>query len=855
MEEQKGKRLAQVAKEFNVSPETIFEFLDELGEKVEQSPDTRLGENLVGLVAERLKARTQRDDGDAFSKSEHKKIKSPSGDADINDKKNKERLSSYDAFKSGGGGSFRIARHIVERLFHDFEKDELSLYVRFNETTRELTLSSETFAGGIRKYIRPSKSYPNFFTLGQAGLARLDNKVGFPVELTILTPDMENRKFWLYAPGENAHKWEEFYSDGIMALGWGELGDLRQYGDKEEIAEAVRKHYGGTGSKMNSALANYEFVHSMKVGDVIIAKQGKRSYIGYGVVTSDYYYSDIPDFGSQRKVDWIEKGNWTETEHDIVAKTLTDISKFPDYVSRLTELMGIDAEDNQVSTLPKNERVSLSTDEAVDALADALNRAPFAEAIFKYVQLLWKKSAQNDAYTILLNGKWGSGKSSILNMLKELLVYGSFGKSKAEKRSKNGDWLVVDYNAWQNQHIQVPWWVFMDTIFRQTTASLSWRTRWWANLRERLWRLSVSTHMFWYLIGALVLFAVSRFGIVDILDAFDIPTVDEEGNLLRNTEIIKGISTTLGTISGIALLFKAAFSSLLPGSEKAAQHFKENARDPMKLVKQHYQKVVGYTGKRVAVFIDDIDRCHPKVVVELLEGIQTLFKSEKVLYVIAGDAQWVKKSFEIEYQDFNELHQGLDGQTMLGHVFVQKTLQQVINLPQITEEEKKAYWEFVLTGRKPSDLSANPDLEKKAKQANTEQEKADVLRGASEDEKPKVRQILALNKLSEDSLKDIEHELLKFYDLLEPNPRSMKRLVNDIALERTSHELSGLSNQIDKESHMCWAIFRNRFPIEAHEILVDFNKMNSHRKGKDEDMKKILDRIKDDDLKRLISLT
>ena len=41
-------------------------------------------------------------------------------------------------------------------------------------------------------------------------------------------------KYWIYAPGDGACKWEEFYEDKIMAIGWGDFGDLRQFTDKDK---------------------------------------------------------------------------------------------------------------------------------------------------------------------------------------------------------------------------------------------------------------------------------------------------------------------------------------------------------------------------------------------------------------------------------------------------------------------------------------------------------------------------------------------------------------------------------------------------------------------------------------------
>ncbi len=92
----------------------------------------------------------------------------------------------------------------------------------------------------------------------------------------------------------------------------------------------------------NDSLANYEFLKAIKVGDVIIPSGGIMTYLGYGLVDSDYIFDDSqPEYKSIRRVKWIKKGEWTEDQHPIVLKTLTDISKFPDYVERLKILLGL----------------------------------------------------------------------------------------------------------------------------------------------------------------------------------------------------------------------------------------------------------------------------------------------------------------------------------------------------------------------------------------------------------------------------------------------------------------------------------------------------------------------------------
>ena len=152
-----------------------------------------------------------------------------------------------------------------------------------------------------------------------------------------------SKKYWLYAPGENASKWDEFYELGIMGLGWDELGDLNNYANKEEIAKRLRELESTTSSKKNDATANDDFKNGISIGDVIIAKKGRKEYLGYGIVSSDYYYDASRDsFQKMRKVNWMKKGVWTETAHPTVIKTLTDITSYTDYVNRLKKLIGID---------------------------------------------------------------------------------------------------------------------------------------------------------------------------------------------------------------------------------------------------------------------------------------------------------------------------------------------------------------------------------------------------------------------------------------------------------------------------------------------------------------------------------
>ncbi len=180
--------------------------------------------------------------------------------------------------------------------------------------------------------------------VGNQGTNFLSNQEEFEIILQ-MAENKTNRKYWLFAPGENAGKWDEFYDLGIMGLGWDDLGDLNKLGDLNDITKAIQETYKTDSKSYNNALANFEFRDVVKDGDIIIVKKGRKEYLGYGIVTSAYYYDNKRDnYQKCRKVDWKKKGDWEESNNPIVLKTLTDITKYPDYVNRLINLIGIEQE-------------------------------------------------------------------------------------------------------------------------------------------------------------------------------------------------------------------------------------------------------------------------------------------------------------------------------------------------------------------------------------------------------------------------------------------------------------------------------------------------------------------------------
>ena len=145
------------------------------------------------------------------------------------------------------------------------------------------------------------------------GLYDLDNVIGARAREIAQIEKIRDRDtvtYWLYAPGEQASFWDEYYQEGIMGLGWNKIGDLKEYNKQEDLIVPLKTNYGDESSQVQNANMLYSFANDMKPGDVIFAKKGRSLIVGRGVVTSDYYYDDSRENHPHlRKVNWQVKGD------------------------------------------------------------------------------------------------------------------------------------------------------------------------------------------------------------------------------------------------------------------------------------------------------------------------------------------------------------------------------------------------------------------------------------------------------------------------------------------------------------------------------------------------------------------
>ena len=155
---------------------------------------------------------------------------------------------------------------------------------------------------------------------------------------------------WMYTIFDD-NSWIECQQKEIMVLGMDDIGDYSQYASKEALRQELINVYDSSTSRKNQALMAWNFANNISVNDVIYAKRS-NTLVGKGIVTGDYVFDDLrQEYKSIRSVKWLQVGEW-EHPGNAVAKRLTDITPFTDYIEKLTAIFAPDELDD-VDTQPE----------------------------------------------------------------------------------------------------------------------------------------------------------------------------------------------------------------------------------------------------------------------------------------------------------------------------------------------------------------------------------------------------------------------------------------------------------------------------------------------------------------------
>ncbi len=228
----------------------------------------------------------------------------------------------------------------------------------------------------------------------------------------------------------------------------------------------------------------------------------------------------------------------------------------------------------------------------------------------------------------------------------------------------------------------------------------------------------------------------------------------------------------------------------------------------------------------LVVFVDDLDRCSPGTVVQVIEAINVFLAGDfaNVIFVIAMEPQMVAAHVEAAYADLveklRESTTGTADAVGLGWRFLEKFIQLPLTLPIMEEDQTKVFFRSLFAGTAAEPGPAEPAAAVVTGSPPVSGSLRDALQmpgtvgaPATPEGKEEVRRLVE-RQLSADN-PEVQAVIAYGARMLNPNPREIKRFVNVFrffAMIHTERRLLHLGTPVSLEALGKLAVLATRWP-------------------------------------------
>jgi hypothetical protein len=377
---------------------------------------------------------------------------------------------------------------------------------------------------------------------------------------------------------------------------------------------------------------------------------------------------------------------------------------------------------------------------------------------------------------------WGGGKSSLMCQLRDVLEAGG-----------RRDWIPIRFDAWKYERSERLWAALGKAIYEQPQERWGWSRR--LGFKVRLQWARSGGWRFWGQALALPLLLLVAAGALAIVAPEALLTA-----VLGLGAVAAVLNSALRVSGLVGHPFKRALDRYTrrPRYDDELGFTSEADADIACLAKVLTRE----EGVSLAVFVDDLDRCSPAHVVEVIEAINQIFNSAEsrpCLFVIGMDRDVVAASIEVAYQDTIARLEAGRGENF-GHEFLAKVVQLSVAIPPPRPDDLRR----LLRGLRGDDNDSSPVSVDSVMEATFEalgadggrdavrpaEVEAEVRRleedyGTAEQFEQRIDEVVRARRaqlLNRDSAEVAEAEEF-IVPFLQPNPREVKRFDNAFRLQ------------------------------------------------------------------------
>lgn len=289
---------------------------------------------------------------------------------------------------------------------------------------------------------------------------------------------------------------------------------------------------------------------------------------------------------------------------------------------------------------------------------DALDFTPYVETLADIIQ------TGNTPLTIGVFGTWGSGKTSLMKMIRKNLP---------------DDFTVAWFDAWKYDKEETLWRAFLLSVLtslKDTAQKDGKPTEEFEKMQSLLYREMELEKLGGVTIDLPKLGGAVATGLVKLSLSF-IPGISTLTKLVEELQAGAAKSSTDEAVAAITRERTKIYIEQVQFLEQFQEKF-------AKLVKTHIAP------KRLVVFVDDLDRCLPEKAIEVLEAIKLFLDVENCVFVLGLDQEVIARGIEMKYKDLGEKKNDDSSQpkfTIEGVRYLEKIIQLPFQIPPVEQTD------------------------------------------------------------------------------------------------------------------------------------------------------------------------
>ena len=275
--------------------------------------------------------------------------------------------------------------------------------------------------------------------------------------------------------------------------------------------------------------------------------------------------------------------------------------------------------------------------------------------------------------TVGVFGDWGSGKTTLLNLVKD----------KLESRNAQNIWV----NIWKYGNEEDVWAAFLQALLLMVKERMPWYKRLLFNMGLLGRRIN------WEEVPRKALALLGRIAIVVVplyLSLSNLLPSDQSEQSTTGT-VAAGAGTLLSGVLGWYLLLQPYVQEIRKRVRVDLTQLIRTSplRDRVSIL-DHFRTffeamVVSLVGKkgRLVVFVDDLDRCPPERIVQVLDALKLFLDTPRCVYVIGLDRDIIEQAVKSKFE-------GYENDEAEAREYLEKIIGLPFDLPPLSRDQMEA---------------------------------------------------------------------------------------------------------------------------------------------------------------------